>query len=174
MFAATADSRVITTSPGSPCRSRKSTGKPAFSTSKVFAPSFGSRRTPKYVSNGYVESVVRRLSKSFPSIALELGPLEASGYAPLVNAGCEALIVYQETYDENTYRSLHTAGPKKHFNWRMDTAEQQLPSGIQTSGNRSPLRPPRLAPRGYRSGASHAHISREIAGKLKSHSAFLE
>ena len=89
---------------------------------------------PKYVSNGYVESVVRRLSKSFPSIALELGPLEASGYVPLVNAGCEALIVYQETYDKNTYYSLHTAGPKKHFNWRMDTAERAYQAGFRRLG----------------------------------------
>ena len=89
---------------------------------------------PKYVSNGYVESVVRRLSQEFPSIALELGPLEASGYSPLVNAGCEALIVYQETYDEDTYQSLHTAGPKKHFSWRMNTAERAYQAGFRRLG----------------------------------------
>lgn len=89
---------------------------------------------PKYVSNGYVESVVHRLAKRFPSIALELGPLEADGYQPLVQAGCEALIVYQETYDEDTYRSLHTAGPKKHFYWRMDTAERAYDAGFRRLG----------------------------------------
>jgi len=89
---------------------------------------------PKYVSNGYVESVVRRLARSFPSIALELGPLESTEYEPLVKAGCEALIVYQETYDETTYRSLHTAGPKKHFHWRMDTAERAYQAGFRRLG----------------------------------------
>lgn len=89
---------------------------------------------PKYVSNGYVESVVRRLAKSFPSIALELGPLESIRYEPLVKAGCEALIVYQETYDEPIYRSLHTAGPKKHFHWRMDTAERAYEAGFRRLG----------------------------------------
>lgn len=89
---------------------------------------------PKYVSNGYVESVIRRLSSRFPSIALELGPLEADGYAPLVSSGCEALIVYQETYHEETYRSLHTAGPKKHFFWRMDTAERAYDAGFRRLG----------------------------------------
>jgi len=89
---------------------------------------------PKYVSNGYVESVVKRLATRFPSIALELGPLESDGYQPLVQAGCEALIVYQETYDEATYRSLHTAGPKKHFYWRMDTAERAYDAGFRRLG----------------------------------------
>lgn len=89
---------------------------------------------PKYVSNGYVEEVVRRLSKKFPSVALELGPLEVDGYGPLVNAGCEALIVYQETYNEEIYRSLHTAGPKKHFHWRMDTSERAYDAGFRRLG----------------------------------------
>jgi len=89
---------------------------------------------PKYVSNGYVEETVRRLSRRFPSISLELGPLEAKGYKPLVAAGCEALVVYQETYDESVYRSLHTAGPKKHFHWRMDTAERAYEAGFRRLG----------------------------------------
>ncbi|MBD5780372.1 2-iminoacetate synthase ThiH [Pelagicoccus sp. NFK12] len=89
---------------------------------------------PKYVSNGYVEECVRRLSKFFPSIALELGPLESERYQPLVAAGCEALLVYQETYHEETYRSLHTAGPKKHFHWRMDTPERAYAAGFRRLG----------------------------------------
>ncbi|MDQ8179421.1 2-iminoacetate synthase ThiH [Pelagicoccus sp. SDUM812005] len=89
---------------------------------------------PKYVSNGYVEECVRRLSKFFPSIALELGPLESERYQPLVAAGCEALLVYQETYDEETYRALHTAGPKKHFHWRMDTPERAYDAGFRRLG----------------------------------------
>lgn len=89
---------------------------------------------PKYVSNGYVEECVRRLAKFFPSIALELGPLESERYQPLVRAGCEALLVYQETYDEETYRALHTAGPKKHFHWRMDTPERAYAAGFRRLG----------------------------------------
>ena len=89
---------------------------------------------PKYVSNGYVKEIVSRLSKLFPSIALELGPLETDSYKPLVDAGCEALIVYQETYHEETYRSLHTAGPKKHYHWRMDTAQRAYHAGFRRLG----------------------------------------
>ncbi len=89
---------------------------------------------PKYVSNGYVEECVRRLSKYYPSIALELGPLEAERYEPLVAAGCEALLVYQETYHQDTYEKLHTAGPKKRFHWRMDTPERAYAAGFRRLG----------------------------------------
>jgi len=89
---------------------------------------------PKYVSNGYIEECARRLSRHFPSIALELGPLESDRYRPLVQAGCEALLVYQETYDIETYRSLHTAGPKRRFHWRLDTAERAYAAGFRRLG----------------------------------------
>ncbi|TVR52167.1 MAG: 2-iminoacetate synthase ThiH [Puniceicoccaceae bacterium] len=89
---------------------------------------------PKYVSNGYVEEVVRRVLPFMPSVALELGPLETQEYLPLVRAGCEALVVYQETYHEPTYKDLHTAGPKKHYHWRMDTPERAYQAGFRRLG----------------------------------------
>ncbi len=89
---------------------------------------------PKYVSNGYVERIVRQTLTQLPEVALELGPLETAEYAPLVEAGASALIVYQETYDQATYESLHTAGPKKYFAWRMDTAERGAAAGFRRLG----------------------------------------
>lgn len=89
---------------------------------------------PKYVSNGYVEEVIRRCLPIMPSISLELGPMETEPYLPLVAAGCENLVVYQETYHEATYRELHVAGPKKKFNWRMDTAERAYQAGFRRLG----------------------------------------
>jgi len=89
---------------------------------------------PKYVSNGYVAECVRRCVLQMPQVALELGPLETADYVPLVAAGAEGLVVYQETYHEPTYRDLHTAGPKKHYAWRMDTAERGHASGFRRLG----------------------------------------
>ncbi len=89
---------------------------------------------PKYVSNGYVEDVIRRILPVMPSVALELGPLETSKYLPMVRAGAEGLVVYQETYHEPTYRELHVAGPKKHYGWRMDTAERGYAAGFRRLG----------------------------------------
>lgn len=89
---------------------------------------------PKYVSNGYVADVIRECLQIMPSIAIELGPLETEAYKPIVNAGCEGLIVYQETYHEPTYKEMHVAGPKKHYGWRMDTPERAYEAGFRRLG----------------------------------------
>lgn len=89
---------------------------------------------PKYVSNGYVVEVIEKLLPIMPSLAIELGPMETAGYRPIVEAGCEALTVYQETYHEPTYRALHPAGPKKDFRFRMDTAERAYEAGFRRLG----------------------------------------
>lgn len=89
---------------------------------------------PKYVSNGYVEDVIRACLEIMPSIALELGPLEVEPYRGMVQAGAEGLICYQESYDEDTYAGLHPAGPKKHFARRMDTPERGYVAGFRRLG----------------------------------------
>ncbi|MBK8476999.1 MAG: 2-iminoacetate synthase ThiH [Opitutaceae bacterium] len=89
---------------------------------------------PKFVSNGYVTECIQRLLTHFPSVSLELGPLETVDYLPMVAAGCEGLVVYQETYHRTTYVALHTAGPKKDFDWRMDTVERGYAAGFRRLG----------------------------------------
>lgn len=89
---------------------------------------------PKYVSNGYVGEVVRRCLPLAPSLGLELGPLETAAYAPLVEAGAEALVCYQETYHAETYARHHTAGPKKHYGWRLETPERAYAAGFRRLG----------------------------------------
>ncbi len=89
---------------------------------------------PKYVSNGYVEQCVRRCLPVMPDISLELGPLETPEYEPLVRAGAEGLVVYQETYHEPTYREMHVHGPKKDYLWRMDTPERGYAAGFRRLG----------------------------------------
>jgi 2-iminoacetate synthase len=54
---------------------------------------------PKFVSNGYMADCVSAVHEVAPSISLEIGPMETADYEPLVRAGAEGLVVYQETYD---------------------------------------------------------------------------
>jgi len=89
---------------------------------------------PKFVSNGYVEQCIRILHQTIPSLSLELGPLETEAYQPLVTAGADGLVVYQETYDRNAYRVHHTAGPKKDFDWRLATPERAYAAGFRRLG----------------------------------------
>jgi 2-iminoacetate synthase len=66
---------------------------------------------PKFVSDGYLAECVRALAPDFSSIAIEVGPMETAEYLPIVQAGAEALVVYQETYNRSIYAEMHTSGP---------------------------------------------------------------
>ena len=70
---------------------------------------------PKFVSTGYMAQCVCLLHKEIPSLSLEIGPMETAEYQPLVQAGAEGLVVYQETYDRAVYSDMHTVGPKRNF-----------------------------------------------------------
>ncbi|MGI8889446.1 MAG: radical SAM protein, partial [Chthoniobacterales bacterium] len=89
---------------------------------------------PKFVSSGYLSDCVRALTPYFSSISLELGPMETAEYQPLVEVGAEGLVVYQETYDRDVYAEMHTSGPKRDFNWRLDCPERAYAAGFRRLG----------------------------------------
>ncbi len=91
---------------------------------------------PKFVSNGYLEDCVRAVRKEagVPAVSLEVGPMETHEYGPLVAAGAEGLVVYQETYRREIYAELHTAGPKRDFDWRLDCPERAYAAGFRRLG----------------------------------------
>src|SRR5207245_8495529 len=89
---------------------------------------------PKFFSNGYSAECVRVLHEEVPSLSLEVGPMEIEEYRPIVEAGADGLVVYQETYDRALYAEMHTAGPKRRFDWRMETAERAYAAGFRRLG----------------------------------------
>ena len=89
---------------------------------------------PKFVGNGYMADCVRALHEFVPSLSLEVGPMTAEDYRPLVAAGADGLVVYQETYDRDIYAAMHTAGPKRDFNWRLETPERAYAAGFRRVG----------------------------------------
>jgi 2-iminoacetate synthase len=89
---------------------------------------------PKFVSGNYLKDCVAALRSEWPGISLEVGPMEAEEYQPIVQAGAEGLVVYQETYDRAIYDDMHTAGPKRKFDWRVETAERAYAAGFRRLG----------------------------------------
>jgi 2-iminoacetate synthase len=89
---------------------------------------------PKFVSNQYLRECVEALRNELHGISLEVGPMEVEGYRELVRAGAEGLVVYQETYDRARYAEVHTAGPKRDFDWRLETAERAYAAGFRRLG----------------------------------------
>jgi len=89
---------------------------------------------PKFVSSDYLAQCIARLREFIPAISLEVGPMETPDYLPSVQAGAEGLVVYQETYNRTAYAELHTAGPKKDFDWRLDCPERAYAAGFRRLG----------------------------------------
>ncbi len=89
---------------------------------------------PKFVSQGYLQECIKAIKSFIPSIGVEVGPMEQEQYVDVVKSGAESLIVYQETYHHKTYTKLHTAGPKKDFDWRLDCPERAYEAGFRRIG----------------------------------------
>src|SRR5262249_56420714 len=89
---------------------------------------------PKFVSGDYLAECVRALAPDFSSISIEVGPMDTEDYVPIVEAGAEGLVVYQETYNRGVYAEMHTAGPKRDFNYRLAFAERAYEAGFRRLG----------------------------------------
>jgi 2-iminoacetate synthase len=89
---------------------------------------------PRFVGRDYLASCVEVVHREAPSVSLEVGPMDSRDYEPLVAAGADGLVVYQETYDRTMYAELHTAGPKRDFNWRLETPERAYAAGFRRLG----------------------------------------
>lgn len=89
---------------------------------------------PRHVSPEYLEDVFRALAPTFPSLAVEVQPQTVDVYRRWVQAGCDGLVVYQETYDRSAYASVHLAGKKKDFDWRLETPTRGAAAGMRRIG----------------------------------------
>ena len=113
---------------------RRNLARGASAGNAVFQTSCSWRRTSKSVSNNYLRDCVAALHEETPSVSLEVGPMEREDYGPLVMAGADGLVVYQETYDRAIYQEMHTAGPKRNFDWRLETPERAYAAGFRRIG----------------------------------------
>lgn len=89
---------------------------------------------PKYVSGTYLQDCIRALTPFVPSVNVEIAPMSVEEYRPLVQAGAEGIVVFQETYHQESYADLHPAGPKKNFAWRLNTPERAYAAGFRRIG----------------------------------------
>lgn len=89
---------------------------------------------PRLVSNGYLVDCLHAVRGLFPSLSLEVGPMETEDYRQCVAAGAEGLVVYQETYDRQIYAELHPSGPKRDYARRLETPERAAAAGFRRLG----------------------------------------
>lgn len=89
---------------------------------------------PKFVSPQYLEECVRAVHAEVPSVSLEVGTLKTEEYRRLVQAGADGLVMYQETYNRELYSKMHTSGPKRNFDHRLETPERAYSAGFRRIG----------------------------------------
>ncbi len=83
-----------------------------------------SGESPKHVTLDYLCEVAENLQNFFASISIEIYPMDTDSYKALVASGVDGLTVYQETYNQERYRSVHPAGKKRDFTWRLETPDR--------------------------------------------------
>ncbi len=79
----------------------------------------------------YIEQCVRILTKYFTSIAIEVYALKQNEYKTLIDAGVDAMTIYQETYNEELYKELHLKGPKRDYRFRLDAPERACKASMR-------------------------------------------
>jgi len=89
---------------------------------------------PKHVGPEYVARCIAETKHHVPYVGLEIAAAEVEDYRTYVDAGCDGVVLYQETYDPDVYAAHHLGGPKKRFAWRMDALERAARSGVRHLG----------------------------------------
>lgn len=87
-----------------------------------------------HVTLDYLSELARKLRRQFSSLSIEIHPLEQAEYAALFAAGIDGVALYQETYDRDVYADYHVAGPKRDYDYRLDTPDRYAAAGMRRIG----------------------------------------
>jgi 2-iminoacetate synthase len=85
------------------------------------------------VSAEFMAGIVRKLSREFAGISIEVYPLKRDEYRMLAGCGVTGIALYQETYNRSVYETVHD-GPKADFNARLSTLENAGEAGFREIG----------------------------------------
>jgi len=93
-----------------------------------------SGEAPGLIGNDFIAAAAKRIRPFFSSIGIEVYPMETTGYKEMVDAGIDALTIYQETYDPELYAQLHPSGRKRNYRFRLETPERAGEAGLRRIG----------------------------------------
>ncbi len=82
----------------------------------------------------FLEERIRALAIEVPQLAIEVQVWDEGEYRRLMEAGCEGLVIYQETYDREAYARVHLGGRKRRFRWRLLGPERGARAGMRRIG----------------------------------------
>lgn len=82
----------------------------------------------------YLLEVTQTLRPQVAKLLLESQPLGLADYQQLRTAGIDAVMLYQETYDPQSYARHHTFGAKADMTYRLDAPARVAAAGIAQLG----------------------------------------
>lgn len=85
----------------------------------------------KHTPLSYIGGAATMAREFFSGVHLEIYPLEVEEYRELYRLGADGVTIYQETYDRERYRLLHTGGRKRDYEYRRQTPERIARAGLR-------------------------------------------
>lgn len=82
----------------------------------------------------YIGEACKIARKYFKVVGLEVYPMNSDEYAYLHRCGADYVTVFQETYHSDKYETLHLAGHKRIFPYRLNAQERALKGGMRGVG----------------------------------------
>lgn len=82
----------------------------------------------------YIGEACKIAKKYFKVIGIEVYPMNSDEYRYLHECGVDYVTVFQETYDSDKYETLHLAGHKRIFPYRLNAQERALMGGMRGVG----------------------------------------
>lgn len=82
----------------------------------------------------YIGEACKIAKKYFKVIGLEVYPMNTDEYAYLHECGADYVTVFQETYNSDKYETLHLAGHKRIFPYRLNAQERAIRGGMRGVG----------------------------------------
>lgn len=82
----------------------------------------------------YIGEACKIARKYFKVVGLEVYPMNSDEYSYIQKCGADYVTVFQETYNSDKYETLHLAGHKRIFPYRLETQERALMGGMRGVG----------------------------------------
>jgi len=82
----------------------------------------------------FLERHLRALAPVVPSLSIEVQVWSEEDYRRLRDAGCEGVVIYQETYHPGRYAEVHLAGRKRDYRFRLLGPERAARAGMRRVG----------------------------------------
>lgn len=79
----------------------------------------------------YIGEACKIAHEYFKNVGIEVYPMNTDEYAYLHKCGADYVTVFQETYNSDKYETLHLAGHKRIFPYRLNAQERAIRGGMR-------------------------------------------